>query len=567
MTPGSMGIRHATVKARLAGLAVVSLIAVVTCACVGWWSAAKLTGVSEKVFVSKDVVADILPPPMYLIEMRLVVSRLFENGLDPVRAQEEIERLAGEYQARVQHWSAHPPFGLERYLLGAQHDAGRQFIAAASAAVAKAKENGIEAARVELPKLHQLYELHRTGVDVTVAEGNKLAAAEIGDFAAVVDTARSELVATLIVAFLATGLLFFLVARSILAPLQALIVAIRRIADGDLGQAVLVDGRDEVADVSTALRDMQSSLIGLVADVRQNAENVAATSTQIAQGNRDLSERTEQQAAALEQTAATMQDLDSTLRSNADNAKRADQLASSASTVAARGGDLVGQVVETMRGINAGSRKIGDIIGVIDGIAFQTNILALNAAVEAARAGSQGRGFAVVANEVRNLAQRSALAAKEIKNLITASVARVEHGTALVDQAGQTMSDIVDSIRRVSDTMGEISSTSREQSSGVAQVGQAVAQMDQTTQQNAALVEETAAAAGSLEQQADDLVRAVSVFKFGAHGSRIAPVVLSEIDGPRRARSAGALESAMDTPSRGRGFSRSPAGPLWGDDI
>lgn len=243
---------------------------------------------------------------------------------------------------------------------------------------------------------------------------------------------------------------------------------------------------------------------------------MASASAQIAQGNHDLSARTESQASALEQTASSMEELSATVRQNADNARQANQLAQNASTVAVEGGEVVGRVVDTMKGINESSRKISDIIGVIDGIAFQTNILALNAAVEAARAGEQGCGFAVVASEVRSLAGRSAEAAKEIKGLINDSVLRVEQGTALVDQAGVTMTEVVSSIRRVTDIMGVISAASNEQSLGVAQVGEAITQMDQATQQNAALVEEMAAAAGSLKSQAQELVQTVAVFKLGA---------------------------------------------------
>jgi methyl-accepting chemotaxis protein len=259
---------------------------------------------------------------------------------------------------------------------------------------------------------------------------------------------------------------------------------------------------------------MQRYLVSLIGQVRVAAENIATSSAQIAQGNQDLSGRTEHQASALEQTAASMEQFGSTVKQNAENARQANQLAQAASTVAVQGGGVVGQVVDTMKGINESSKQIADIISVIDGIAFQTNILALNAAVEAARAGEQGRGFAVVAGEVRTLAQRSAEAAREIKSLITASVARVEQGTTLVDQAGATMSEVVDSIRRVTDIVSEISAASAEQSSGVQQVGEAVTQMDQTTQQNAALVEQSAAAAASMLQQAEDLVRAIAVFKI-----------------------------------------------------
>jgi methyl-accepting chemotaxis protein len=287
-----------------------------------------------------------------------------------------------------------------------------------------------------------------------------------------------------------------------------------QVRDGDLATRIDDPARDEISPLLSALAAMQQSLSRVVGSVRSNAESVATASAQIAQGNQDLSGRTEQQASALQQTAATMDELGSTVRNNADNALQANQLAQNASTVAARGGTVVGQVVTTMQAINSSSRKIGDIISVIDGIAFQTNILALNAAVEAARAGEQGRGFAVVASEVRSLAQRSAEAAKEIKTLIGRSVEQVEQGTVLVNEAGTTMGEIVGSIQRVSDIVAEISSASAEQSSGVQQVGQTVTQIDQVTQQNAALVEESAAAADSLKAQAQLLVQAVAVFRL-----------------------------------------------------
>ena len=289
----------------------------------------------------------------------------------------------------------------------------------------------------------------------------------------------------------------------------------RAAADGDLSTVISLktgDGHSLMA----LLKAMQLNLAGVVADVRANATSVAMASKEIASGNLDLSQRTEQQASALEQTAASMEELGSTVRQNADNARQANQLAMGASTVAIKGGEVVSQVVTTMKGINDSSKKIADIISVIDGIAFQTNILALNAAVEAARAGEQGRGFAVVASEVRSLAQRSAEAAKEIKGLIGASVERVEQGTALVDQAGETMTEIVTAIKRVTDIMGEISAASTEQSAGVAQVGEAISQMDRATQQNAALVEESAAAAEGLQAQAQQMVQAVAVFKLTA---------------------------------------------------
>ncbi len=317
-----------------------------------------------------------------------------------------------------------------------------------------------------------------------------------------------------------------IVTRTTNASVQRALDLARGVAAGDLGQPIVADSQDEMGHLLAALADMQTSLSRVVLVVRRNAEGVATASAEIAQGNHDMSARTESQASALEQTAASMEELSGTVRQNADGARQANQLAQSASAVAVQGGEVVAQVVDTMKGINESSHKISEIIQVIDGIAFQTNILALNAAVEAARAGEQGRGFAVVASEVRSLAGRSAEAAKEIKSLINASVERVEHGTTLVDHAGVTMTQVVESIRRVTDIMGEISSASTEQALGVAQVGEAVKQMDEVTQQNAALVEEMAAAASSLKNQADDLLEAVGVFKLPSDASS-APRALS----------------------------------------
>jgi len=310
--------------------------------------------------------------------------------------------------------------------------------------------------------------------------------------------------------------------RSITGPVAEAVLVARAVADGNLQVQVPVRGSNELGQLMKGLLAMRDHLSQVVTKVREGAEGVATASAEIAHGNHDLSARTESQASSLEETAASMEQLSAAVKKNSDSAGQANQLAMDASTVAVRGGEVVGQVVQTMKGINEASHKISEIISVIDGIAFQTNILALNAAVEAARAGDQGRGFAVVASEVRSLAGRSADAAKEIKNLINTSVERVDQGTTLVDQAGHTMNEVVSSIRQVTDIMGQISSSSHEQSIGVSEVGEAVAQMDQVTQQNAALVEEMAAAAGSLKSQAHELVDVVAVFKTGGNdlGSR-----------------------------------------------
>ena len=309
-----------------------------------------------------------------------------------------------------------------------------------------------------------------------------------------------------------------LITRSITRPLSQAMDVARKVADGDLSSQISVNSHDEIGQLQQALRDMNDKLADIVRNVRNGTDTIATASGEIAAGNLDLSSRTEQQASSLEETASSMEELTSTVRQNAENAGQANQLAINASEVAQRGGTVVSEVVQTMEQINESARKIVDIIGVIDGIAFQTNILALNAAVEAARAGEQGRGFAVVATEVRSLAQRSAAAAKEIKSLIGDSVDKVESGSKLVAQAGSTMDEVVASVRRVTDIIAEISAASQEQSAGIEQVNQAITQMDQVTQQNAALVEQAAAAADSLQEQAGSLSDTVSVFRVSGIG-------------------------------------------------
>jgi methyl-accepting chemotaxis protein len=328
------------------------------------------------------------------------------------------------------------------------------------------------------------------------------------------DQGRNVMLALGALAFMLATSSAWVVTRSITVPiLQAMRVA-ETVAAGDLSSRIDVTTRDETGKLLGALKAMNMSLVRIVDQVRQSSDSIATGSGQIAMGNQDLSQRTEEQASNLQQTAASMEQLTSTVKNSADTARAANQLASSARDVAARGGVVVGQVVTTMGDITTASKRIADITGVIDSIAFQTNILALNAAVEAARAGEQGRGFAVVAGEVRNLAQRSAEAAKEIKVLIGDSVAKVEAGTRLVGDAGRTMDDIVAQVKRVNDLIGEISAATGEQTIGIGQISHAVNQLDQVTQQNAALVEESAAAAESLKFQADSLVTAVAAFRL-----------------------------------------------------
>jgi methyl-accepting chemotaxis protein len=343
---------------------------------------------------------------------------------------------------------------------------------------------------------------------------------EIDRTAAAIDaqyrSGRVYLIALAVFALALGSVLAWLLTRSIVQPIAEALLIAETVAAGDLSQEFETERGGDFGRLLRGMGEMEDTLTDLVTRIKTSTDSIAVASREIAAGNQDLSSRTEQQASSLEQTAASMEELTSTVKQNADNARQANQLAVSASAVAVKGGNVVSQVVGTMGSINDSSRKIVDIIGVIDGIAFQTNILALNAAVEAARAGEQGKGFAVVASEVRSLAQRSAAAAKEIKTLIGDSVEKVEEGSKQVAEAGRTMEEIVGSVKRVTDIMGEITAASQEQTSGIEQINQAITQMDQVTQQNAALVEEASAAAQSLQEQADSLVQAVSTFKLDA---------------------------------------------------
>ncbi len=499
-------------------LGAIGVLAALAVALQAYWVQGRMGHSASEVFVSKDVVADILPPPMYLIEARLVLSQALEGHLPPDEAQREWQRLSGDYQARVQHWQANPPHGLERYLLGPQHDAALRFLAAGKQEVLDPLAAGQkEQALQHLPAVHALYQAHRAGVDETVEQGNRFAASSMADFASVHDSSLLAAAAITVLSVVVVVMVYLAVLHSIDRPVQRCTRMASRIAQGDLTRDATDEPRvrkDVIGELEQALEDMRVHLAGVVQGVRDSADMVATASTQIASGSLDLSRRTEQQASALQETAASMEELESTVKLNAGHAQQASQLASGAAQVAAKGGDVVDGVVTTMQGIQSSAQKISDISSMIDSIAFQTNILALNAAVEAARAGEQGRGFAVVAGEVRNLAQRSAEASHEIKGLISTSVEAATQGASLADQAGHTMHEIVQSIRSVSAAIGEISRASSEQSQGVDQVGSAVVQIDQATQQNAALVEESAAAADSLKQQAQKLLQAVSAFRL-----------------------------------------------------
>ena len=448
---------------------------------------------------------------------RILVADMLLNP-EPDHVRQRLAELARNMQALDAAWAAFRTHGgADEQALSAQFET----------ALALYRESGLGAVRqaIAAGKLEEATTLYREKLDVlapgvfdTLRQLQQVLTQEGQQLHLQAADTQSRVWGWMLgIAALALVLgaaLAWVITRSITQPLQAALGLAQRVANGDLSVRAYRHGRDELGQLLQSLSSMQQSLARVVRDVRKGAEGVASASAEIAQGNGDLSARTEQQASALEQSASSMEQLGATVKQNAEAARTANALALSASEVATRGGGVVGEVVATMHGIDAASRKIGDIIGTIDGIAFQTNILALNAAVEAARAGEQGRGFAVVAAEVRALAGRSAEAAKEIKSLIATSMERVEHGNAQVDQAGSTMSEVVDAIARVAAIVGEITAASSDQATGVTQVGEAVTQMDRATQQNAALVEQMAAAASALKSQANDLVQVVGAFQL-----------------------------------------------------
>ncbi|MET0518730.1 MAG: methyl-accepting chemotaxis protein [Burkholderiaceae bacterium] len=477
---------------------------------------------------TRDMATNWMPSQLYLSEYRAALSAirraeaLHVMATSPVDFDNEEKNIAAGKDRAAAAWKKYLPLvsdDNERKLATDIEAAQQIYYDALTALIAVSR--GGEARMAETQKLYKGGS--RTGFNNTQAAverdiefQNKGADAAYELSQSAFSEARGLVIGLLSLALALGALLAWLITRSITGPIGVAVRVAQTVASGDLSSELRVDSTDETGQLLSALKAMNDSLVRIVGQVRNSSDSIATGSTQIASGNADLSQRTEEQASNLQQTAASMEQLTATVKQNADTARQATQLAGGASTAAAQGGRVVEQVVATMGEITDSSRKIVDIIGVIDGIAFQTNILALNAAVEAARAGEQGRGFAVVASEVRSLAQRSASAAKEIKSLIGLSVEKVENGSRLVHEAGVSMGEIVSQVKRVNDLISEISAASAEQSTGIDQIGDAVSQLDQVTQQNAALVEESAAAAESLKHQAANLAQIVGVFKLAS---------------------------------------------------
>ncbi|MDY7576616.1 methyl-accepting chemotaxis protein [Actimicrobium sp. CCI2.3] len=451
------------------------------------------------------------------LENQLLLTRAVAS--EAVAAIKLVDAVEGNIQAITRQWAAYmatysTPHEKELAAEFASHR--KQFVEEGlRPAIAALRSQNLEQARTVVGGVMlNLSPPVQTSLDLLLQLQLDVAKSEYEQSMETYHLVRSSCIAGVLFGLLLALLIGLWLIRAITRPLNAAVQIADGIASGNLMQRIDVQSGDETGRLTQALKSMNESLVGIVGQVRKGTDTIASASSQIASGNMDLSSRTEEQASSLEQTAASMEQLTATVKQNADHARQANDLAQSAADVAGKGGSVVAQVVDTMGSINASSQKISDIIGVIDGIAFQTNILALNAAVEAARAGEQGRGFAVVASEVRSLAQRSAAAAREIKVLIGNSVEQVEVGARLVDQAGATMGEIVDSVQRVTTIMREITLASNEQTTGIEQINQAITQMDEVTQQNAALVEQAAAAAEALQDQAAHLAQVVSVFKL-----------------------------------------------------
>ena len=503
-----------SVRTRQIAMAAIGITAVSACALTGLWSESRLSQASQRAFVAKDVVADILPPPMYLIEMRLLLSQALEGRLDATQARSELARLDKEYQARVSHWQANPPFGLEQDLLGAQHQAAVELIGAAQLMLARLDAGDPDAARQQLDVVHALYLKHRAAVDVTVVRGNALSSQSMAEFDATVERGRSLQLLLLGLSVLGLGLLSWQLARSVTRPLDQAVDLAEAVAGGDLSRQVAIEGRDETARLLQSLERMRTQLGDMVSELRQGSLRMASVCAQIHAGNLDLKSRTAGHLDELGHVRGNLAEVTRMISHSAQAAEQAAGLVESVETAARRGQEAMGRMSETMSGIAASSARVSEIVGVIESIAFQTNLLALNAAVEAARAGDQGRGFAVVATEVRMLAQRSSLAAREIRTLAADSTRQVGSGTDLAAGTARAIVDMATQVETMNRLVKDIWETTFAQTSGIAQLGEAVEMLSKAGDANVTLAEQSSQATASLEDEARRLTGSVSRFRL-----------------------------------------------------
>ena len=514
--------KSVTIKSRLVFVIGFLSLLLIACGAIGIVSLSSTNTSLKTLYESRLVPVGQLGQVVRLIDRNRMVVAESMNG-DPavvVPKMTEVEKRNEEVAKNWKAFSSGPLTTDEKALVGKFDEQSKKYLVEGLMPTVDALRNNNVQQAMELMQgpMSQDYVPMQESIDSLIKLQLDVGKAEFERSQTLYQTVRNGSMIAILIGVVLAAFIGNRLIRAISGPLNASVRIARGVASGDLTQTIYVSSHDETGQLLQALKDMNDSLINTVGKVRQGTETIGVASREIAAGNGDLSARTESQASSLEETASSMEELTTTVKQNADNARQANQLVVSASEFAVKGGDVVGQVVQTMGSIKESSRKIVDIIGVIDGIAFQTNILALNAAVEAARAGEQGRGFAVVAAEVRNLAQRSAGAAKEIKALIGDSVEKVDAGSRLVDEAGQTMEQIVTSVKHVADIMSEITAASQEQSAGIGEINQAITQMDEMTQQNAALVEQAAAAAESMQEQAALLGEAVAAFKLDETG-------------------------------------------------
>lgn len=507
-------MRNISIKSILAILILVGAAGIVSTAAISYASFNKLEAQADATMLAKDAVADILPPPLYLVELRLTGSMAVEGTISAAQARQEANRLKREYIERIEFWQKNATHDAERELLKEQHAHGLKFIEAIEKNVIIPLEEGrASSAKEGLAAAHAAFQLHRKSVDHTVQSANQLAQTEITGLHATASAGLLWIAGAMAAAIAIMALIAKLAFGAVLNPLRECKRLVEAIAGGDLSKNIQTERADELGDLMRSMAAMSSRLKALISEVQSGVLQVSQSSREIATGNQDLSRRTEGQAAALEQTAASIAELQVTVEASAKTANTINTTTQNTSLVATQAGQQMNAVISSIKHISESSQKIAEIIRVINDISFQTNILALNASVEAARAGELGRGFAVVAEEVRRLAQRTSSASVEIGSLIAESVQNVEEGSSQVAQAGQTIEEVLEAINKVKTMMAELTNSTTIQAQGLSQINEAAKSLDHNTQQNAALVEESTAATQALNTMADNLNRVIGQFK------------------------------------------------------